>query len=168
MSEAVGHNPTNECLGAEDDFVAADPTRYEHPVAHTRVLIVDDHAFFRSIARQVLTADGFLIVGEAADGAEAIRACGELGPDLVLLDVQLPDIDGFAVAAVLTSSGDSPAVVLVSSRSRTDYGSRIEDCRALGYIPKAELSGYAVRRLLPPANRMAPRGRRLESGTLWG
>ena len=124
---------------------------------HNRVLIVDDHAPFRSIARQVLTTDGFLVVGEAADGAEAIRACGELLPDLVLLDVQLPDIDGFAVAAVLTTRIDPPAVVLVSSRSRTDYGSRIEDCGARGYIAKAELSGDAVRRLLPVPNRVPPR-----------
>src|SRR5688500_121814 len=76
---------------------------YEPPVRHNRVLIVDDHLSFRSVARQVLTADGFLVVGEAADGAEAIRACGELRPDLVLLAVQLPDIDGFAVASGLTS-----------------------------------------------------------------
>jgi DNA-binding NarL/FixJ family response regulator len=123
---------------------------------HNRVLIVDDHAPFRSITRQVLTADGFLVVGEAADGAEAIRTCGELHPDLVLLDVQLPDIDGFAVAAILTTRIDPPAVVLVSSRSRTDYGSRIEDCGARGYIAKAELGGDAVRRLLPVPNRLPP------------
>jgi len=108
------------------------------------------------MARRVLTADGFLIVGEAADGAEAICVCRELRPDLVLLDVQLPDIDGFAVANVLTTWVDPPAVVLVSSRSRTDYGSRIEDCRARGYIAKAELSGDAVRRLLPIQNRVPP------------
>jgi DNA-binding NarL/FixJ family response regulator len=124
---------------------------------HNRVLIVDDHAPFRSITRQVLTGDGFLVVGEAADGAEAIRTCGDLHPDLVLLDVQLPDIDGFAVAAVLTTRIDPPAVVLVSSRSRTDYGSRIEDCGARGYIAKAELSGDAVRRLLPVPNRVPRR-----------
>jgi DNA-binding NarL/FixJ family response regulator len=138
--------------------VAAGLTWTEIPLRHTRVLIVDDHAPFRSIARQVLTADGFLIVGEAADGAEGIRACGELRPDLVLLDVQLPDIDGFAVATVLTSRIHPPAVVLVSSRSRTDYGSRIEDCRARGYIAKAELSGDAVRRLLPLQHRVPPAG----------
>jgi DNA-binding NarL/FixJ family response regulator len=125
---------------------------------YNRVLIVDDHASFRSIARQVLTADGFLIVGEAANGAEAVRACGELRLDVVLLDVQLPDIDGFAVAAVVTSRNDPPAVVLVSSRSRTDYGSRVEDCGARGYIAKAELSGDAVRRLLPLPNRVPPLG----------
>ena len=120
------------------------------------MLIVDDHAPFRSIARQVLTADGFHIVGEAADGAEAIRAYDELRPDLVLLDVQLPDIDGFTVATVLTTRIHPPTVVLVSSRSPTDYGSRIADCRARGYIAKAELSGDAVRRLLPPQNPVRP------------
>jgi DNA-binding NarL/FixJ family response regulator len=124
---------------------------------HNRILIVDDHAPFRSITRQVLTADGFLIVGEAADGADAIRACDELRPDLVLLDVQLPDIDGFTVAAVLTTWTDPPAVVLVSSRSQIDYGSRIEDCGARGYIAKAELSGDAVLRLLQVPNRVPPR-----------
>ena len=158
MSEAAGHSPTNELLGTEDGSGAPDPARYENPATHTRVLIVDDHAPFRSIARQVLTADGFLVVGEAADGAEAIRACGELRPDLVLLDVQLPDIDGFAVADDLTTRDDPPAVVLVSSRSRTDYGSRIEDCRARGYIAKAELSGQAVRRLVPLQDRVPPLG----------
>ncbi len=153
MREAAGDSPTNESLGTEEASVAAGLTRDEHPDGPTRVLIVDDHAPFRSIARQVLTADGFLIVGEAADGAEAIRAYGELRPDLVLLDVQLPDIDGFTVATVLTTRLHPPTVVLVSSRSSTDYGSRIEDCPARGYIAKAELSGDAVRRLLPLQNR---------------
>ncbi len=119
----------------------------------TRVLVVDDHASFRSIARRVLAVDGFTVVGDAADGAEAIRASGELRPDLVLLDVHLPDIDGFAVAAVLTALVDAPAVVLVSSRSRADYGSRIEGCGARGFIAKSELSGYAVRRLLADPER---------------
>ena len=158
MGEAAGHNPTNDSLGTEEDFLAAGLTRNESPVRHTRVLIVDDHAPFRSIARQVLTADGFHIVGEAADGAEAIRAYGELRPDLVLLDIQLPDIDGFAVATVLTTRIHPPTVVLVSSRSPTDYGSRIADCRARGYIAKSELSGDAVRRLLPLQDRVPPAG----------
>ena len=159
MREAAGTGPTNQSFGDVNDCVADDPGRYEHPVTRNRVLIVDDHASFRSIASQVLTADGFLIVGEAADGAEAIRACDELHPGIVLLDIQLPDIDGFTVADVLTTRVAPPAVVLVSSRSRIDYGSRIEECRARGYVAKAELSGNAVRRLLSLSNRAPPPGR---------
>jgi Response regulator containing a CheY-like receiver domain and an HTH DNA-binding domain len=121
-----------------------------------RVLVVDDHASFRSIARRVLAADGFLVVGEAADGAEAIRASDDLRPDLVLLDVQLPDIDGFAVAAALAAQVGPPAVVLVSSRSRAEYGSRIEACGARGFIAKSELDGHAVRRLLGDPERTPP------------
>jgi DNA-binding NarL/FixJ family response regulator len=156
VREPAGHRRTNESFRTEEDFVAFGRSKPESLIRPTRVLIVDDHAPFRSIARQILAADGFLIVGESAGGAEAIRACGELRPDLVLLDVQLPDIDGVAVAAVLTARVDPPAVVLVSSRSRTDYGSGVEDCRARGFIAKAELSGDAVRRLLPMQNRVPP------------
>jgi DNA-binding NarL/FixJ family response regulator len=140
----------------DDDAAATEPERDQHPVQVTRVLIVDDHAPFRSIARQLLTADGFLVVGEAASGAEAIHACGQLRPDLVLLDVQLPDIDGFVVAAALATRVAPPAVVLVSSRSRADYGFRTEDCQAHGYIPKSELSGHGLRRLLRLAHRLPP------------
>lgn len=112
-----------------------------------RVLIVDDHASFRSIARRVLAADGFAVVGEAADAAGALTAARRLLPDLVLLDVQLPDGDGFAVAEALAAEPAPPAVVLVSSRSRTDYGSRVGDSSALGFITKSDLSGDAVRLL---------------------
>jgi len=121
-----------------------------------RVLVVDDHASFRSIARRVLAADGFLVVGEASAGAEAIRASDDLRPDVVLLGVQLPDVDGFAVAAALAAQVDPPAVVLVSSRSPADYGSRIESCGARGFIAKSELSGHAMRRLLPDPERTLP------------
>jgi len=110
----------------------------------SRVLVVDDHASYRSIARRVLATDGFTVVGEASGGMEAIRASGDLRPDLVL-----PDMDGFEVAISLARQIDPPAVVLVSSRSRADYGSRIEECGARGFIAKSALSGEAVRRLLP-------------------
>jgi DNA-binding NarL/FixJ family response regulator len=116
-----------------------------------RVLIVDDHPSFRAIARKLLVVDGFAVVGEAADGAGAISAAQDLRPDVVLLDVQLPDIDGFAVAEVLSTQARPPAVVLVSSRARTDYGSRVGNSSARGFIAKADLSGEAVRRLLESA-----------------
>ena len=113
-----------------------------------RVLIVDDHAPFRALARRVLTADGFDIVGEAADGASAIDAARALRPDVVLLDVQLPDVDGFRVAQALTGEPPSPAVVLVSTRSGSDYGSRLTTSPARGFIAKADLSGEGLQRVL--------------------
>ena len=79
-----------------------------------RVLIVDDHPSFRASARVLLEAEGFDVVGEAADGAQAITEAGRLRPEVVLLDVQLPDIDGFDVAARLTGADDAPTVILVS------------------------------------------------------
>jgi DNA-binding NarL/FixJ family response regulator len=114
-----------------------------------RVLIVDDHAAFRSFAHRVLVADGLVVVGEA-DGAAAIAAAPRLRPDVVLLDVGLPDMDGFAVAAALGAQDEAPAVVLVSSRSRDDYGSLVDASSAVGFIAKSALSGDLVRRLLEP------------------
>ena len=105
------------------------------------VLIVDDHADFRAFARALLAADGFDVVGEAEDGASALAAARSLKPSLVLLDVQLPDIDGFAVCDELASDEDPPAVVLTSSRDASSYRRRLGESRARGFIPKAELSG---------------------------
>ncbi|HEV8648229.1 MAG TPA: response regulator transcription factor [Actinomycetes bacterium] len=112
------------------------------------VLIVDDHPGFRSLARKLLAAGGFEVVGEAADGHAAIDAARELRPDVVLLDIQLPGIDGFEVAERLRDGAAGPAVVLVSSRDRADYGARVEQCGARGFIPKAELSVDAMRALM--------------------
>ena len=112
------------------------------------VLIVDDHAGFRASARMLLESDGFDIVGEAADGESGLDAAAALGPQLVLLDVQLPDIDGFEVATRLTEAGDGPAVVLVSSRDGTDFGPLVARSGAKGFISKSELSGAALRALL--------------------
>jgi DNA-binding NarL/FixJ family response regulator len=115
----------------------------------SRILIVDDHPSFRAAARAVLEGDGHEVVGEAADGAQAIVEARRLAPDIVLLDVQLPDMDGFAVARAITGRGGSPCVVLVSSRDAADYGSAIRDCGASGFIPKADLCCTRLAALLP-------------------
>jgi DNA-binding NarL/FixJ family response regulator len=114
----------------------------------TTVVIADDHPSFRASARAILEADGFEVVGEADDGAAAIAASRLLGPDVILLDVQLPDMDGFAVLDTLGRDENRPAVVLVSSRDAADYGGLIEQSGARGFIPKAELSGSALTALL--------------------
>lgn len=108
------------------------------------VLIVDDHAGFRSAARALLEAEGFCVIAESATGGEAIEAAGRLHPTVVLLDIGLPDLDGIEVAGRLTSVADAPTVVLTSSRDSCDYRPFIESCGARGFIPKAELSGEAV------------------------
>jgi DNA-binding NarL/FixJ family response regulator len=114
-----------------------------------RVLIVDDHPSFRALARALLLAEGYDVVGEAETGVAAIRQAIDLQPDIVLLDVQLPDVDGFEVATRLTSkNGVHPAVVLCSSRDGSDFGPLVEQCGASGFIPKGELSGAALKAVL--------------------
>jgi DNA-binding NarL/FixJ family response regulator len=112
------------------------------------VLIVDDHPSFRASARTLLEAEGYEVVGEAEDGESAILAVARLHPDLVLLDIQLPDIDGFEVAERLRDLKERPAVVLTSSRDGEDYARCIECSGARGFVPKAELSGAALSKLL--------------------
>jgi DNA-binding NarL/FixJ family response regulator len=108
------------------------------------VLIVDDHAPFRAAARALLEADGFDVVGEAADGAGALAGVAELRPEVVLLDVQLPDLDGFAVAERLAAGGATPAIVLTSSGGVASLRRRLAANPAWSFIPKAELSGTAL------------------------
>jgi DNA-binding NarL/FixJ family response regulator len=113
------------------------------------VLIVDDHPSFRATARALLEAEGFDVVGEAENGADALAKAAAFRPDLVLLDVQLPDLDGFAIATRLCAAGDgAPAVILVSSRDASDYGDLIPACGARGFVAKGDLSGAAVRSIL--------------------
>ena len=112
------------------------------------VLIVDDHPSFRASARAILEAEGFEVAGEAEDGEAAIAAAGRLHPDVVLLDVQLPDIDGFEVTRRLIADDGKTCVVLVSSRDGDDFGPLVESCGACGFVPKGELSGEAVTALI--------------------
>jgi DNA-binding NarL/FixJ family response regulator len=113
-----------------------------------RVLVVDDHPSFRRCARAFLTAEGFDVVGEAGDGPSAVVLAAELEPDLVVLDVQLPDLDGFEVAALLLARDPELAIVLVSSRSASEYGPLIERSGARGFLSKDELSATAIQELL--------------------
>lgn len=112
------------------------------------VLIVDDHDGFRAFARALLWSEGFEVVGEADDGASALQAVKQLDPDLVLLDVQLPDLDGFEVAERLAADEAPPAVVLVSTRHASSYRRRLAATSARGFISKGDLSGAALAAVL--------------------
>lgn len=115
------------------------------PVA---LLIVDDNARFRVRARRRLEADGYTVVAEAADGASALEAARRHRPEVVLLDIGLPDMSGLLVAERLTREPDPPAVVLTSTHDAADFGDRITRCGARGFVPKAALSGEAISALL--------------------
>lgn len=129
--------------------------RHDGPVART-VLIVDDHASFRAGARRLLEAEGYDVVGQAADGATALRTAHELEPGVVLLDVNLPDLNGFEVAARLTGDSPSSAVVLISSRDGAEFGELVARAGAQGFVSNCDLCGGtlgAVLDLPEPAQR---------------
>lgn len=127
---------------------AAGPSCHDSRVSRT-VLIVDDHEDFRRTARALLEAGGFDVVGEAADGKSAIAKAARLRPRLVLLDIQLPDVDGFVVASRLEEASDPPTVVLTSSRDASAYRRRLAQSPSRSFIPKSELSGEALAAFLP-------------------
>lgn len=113
------------------------------------VLIVDDHNGFRAWARQLLETSGFRVSGEAVDGHEAVRAIRRMRPDVVLLDVHLPDIDGFEVTRRLADEETHrPEVILISSRDQADFGTRIAESGAVGFIGKEDLSAETLSALL--------------------
>jgi DNA-binding NarL/FixJ family response regulator len=114
------------------------------PVMRPRVLIVDDHEGYRSLARAMLEADGFDVVGEAADGESAVAAVIDLRPDVVLLDVHLPGADGFAVSRRLAALPAPPTVLLISSRPIADVRRRVAESPVAGFLAKHELSGAAL------------------------
>ena len=112
------------------------------------VLIVDDHPAFRAAARRLLELEGYEVVGEAEDGTSAIEAARSLEPDFILLDVQLPDLDGFEVAERLCTDACPSQIVLTSSRDRSDYGPCLARTPARGFVPKAELSAAGIADIL--------------------
>jgi DNA-binding NarL/FixJ family response regulator len=117
------------------------------------VLIIDDHAAFRVGVRALLAADGYDVIGEASDGRSGLAAAAALQPEVVLLDVRLPDMDGFAVADVLATRGSEAAVVITSSSDDPLYPGRAIGSGARGFVAKHDVSGPALDRLLtdPPA-----------------
>lgn len=115
------------------------------------IVIVDDHPAFRTEARRLLEQEGFTVIGEAADGRSALALIHDLAPQVILLDLGLPDMDGFAVARDLRAAGSEAPIVLTSSRDRDTYGDRIREALVAGFIAKADLSGPGIRALLDVA-----------------
>ena len=121
---------------------------WDHGTMRLSLLIVDDHDDFRRSARTLREAEGFTVVGEAGDGAEAIAKARDVSPDVLLVDIRLPDLDGFAVAEEIAAWPDPPVVVLVSSRDAAVYRSRLASTPARGFIAKNQLSGEALANLV--------------------
>jgi DNA-binding NarL/FixJ family response regulator len=117
------------------------------------VVIVDDNDRFRGRMRMLLDCQGYEVIGEAGDGASGERLVREMRPDVTLLDVQLPDTDGFALAERLRAEGNDTSVVMISTRDASDYGGAVAACGALGFIAKSELGGEALRTVLQDACR---------------
>jgi DNA-binding NarL/FixJ family response regulator len=112
------------------------------------VLIVDDHDEFRASARALLELQGFRVVGDVEDGESALEAAERLRPDVVLLDVQLPGMDGFEAAERLAATARPPRIVLVSSRRRSAYAARLPGAPVAGFLAKHDLTGAALAALL--------------------
>jgi DNA-binding NarL/FixJ family response regulator len=119
----------------------------DSPMSET-VVIVDDNDAFRARARVLLTYEGYDVIGEAGDGTSGLEAVRRLRPNIALLDAQLPDVDGFSVARDVREDAHPTAVVIISTRDATDYGSAVRTCGARGFIAKSELCGDALRAVM--------------------
>jgi DNA-binding NarL/FixJ family response regulator len=114
-----------------------------------RCLIVDDNASFLDASRSLLERQGLSVLGVASTGAEALRLAAELAPDLILLDVDLGEENGFAVARQLTGAdGATTKVILISTHPEDDFAELLADNPAVGFIAKSDLSVAAIERLL--------------------
>ncbi len=106
-----------------------------------RVLIVDDQRPFREASRMVVElTDGFAVVGEAASGDEAIELAAQLHPDLVLMDVQMPGIDGIETTRRIRALDNPPVVVVMSTHESGDYEAVAVAAGAVGFVPKSQFS----------------------------
>ena len=114
----------------------------------TTLLIVDDHAGFRAFARQLMEAEGLVVVGEAQDGPAALVEAARLDPDVMLVDIAMPGLDGFEVCERLPVLGGRPAVVLTSSRDAASYADRLARSTARGFVAKHALSAAALLALI--------------------
>jgi len=117
-------------------------------VTRPTVLVVDDHGGFRATARRLLERDGWSVIGEAADGVTGLAAAASLAPDVVLLDIGLPDVDGFAVAERLAARAGAPSIILISSRDHETYRERVRSSPAAAFLAKQDLDGTVLRSLL--------------------
>jgi DNA-binding NarL/FixJ family response regulator len=115
-----------------------------------RILVIDDNTAFRGAVSQLLTGGGFMVVAGAATGARGVQLAGEHKPDVVIVDVQLPDTDGFDVAERLAGLDPALQVILTSSLDSSDLGALVTESSARGFIPKAELSAATIEALLAP------------------
>lgn len=134
-------------------LIRADPDDGTGGLRHTAhvpltLVIVDDHADFRVVARTLLDGARLDVVGEAVDARDAVEMCASLRPDVVLVDVHLPDADGFELARLLADLDPTPEVVLTSSRPMTDLRSRLARVPARGFLTKSDLSAEAIMELL--------------------
>lgn len=108
-----------------------------------RVVLVDDDERFRAMACRALLADGVEVVAEVENGEDAFDAVAQWRPDVVLLDIRLPGIDGLQVARQLHAEDGGPAVILISTLD-VAYGRRVAAGLAAGFLPKDELSLAAI------------------------
>jgi DNA-binding NarL/FixJ family response regulator len=141
--KSTGAGPVSRLTGAWHDRVV-----------NRSVLLVDDHAGFRSEARATLETGWFDVVGEAASGVTALAQAADLRPDVVLLDIGLPDGSGLDLVEPLRAAAPDAVIVLISSRHADDYGARLPAARADGFLDKTELTPDALQDML---GHLAPR-----------
>jgi DNA-binding NarL/FixJ family response regulator len=113
-----------------------------------RLLIVDDNPDFCRFARRLLETEGYEVVGVAGDAAHALAVAEDVAPEVVLLDVNLPDASGFELAARFARERPGVAMVLTSTRGGAEFDRLAASCGARGFVPKDRLSGAELDRRL--------------------